>query len=180
MDLDRIYGILLREVENDTVQEIPPDFYELISNYIGEIKSEGYDGFETKIKSSFVNLVTKMTELFLEIRIYKSISNSNNSEISNLLDVEKYIMDSNEELEERKRIILTSTLKGKSKLLGKIGTNHKTTPMVVRFIKNVDQIVGSDLEKYGPFKSEDLATLPFENAQALIQKKVVEKVRWED
>jgi DNA replication factor GINS len=44
----------------------------------------------------------------------------------------------------------------------------------------VDQIVGADLEKYGPFKSEDIATLPYDNAQALIAKKIAMKVRLED
>ena len=44
----------------------------------------------------------------------------------------------------------------------------------------MDQIVGVDLEKYGPFKAEDIATIPYENAQALMTKKIVTKVRWED
>jgi DNA replication factor GINS len=57
---------------------------------------------------------------------------------------------------------------------------HKTKTTVVRFLKEVDQIVGVDLEKYGPFKSEDIATIPYDNAQALIAKNVVTKVRWED
>jgi DNA replication factor GINS len=51
---------------------------------------------------------------------------------------------------------------------------------VIRFLKPIDQIVGSDLEKYGPFDAEDVATLPFENATALIGKKIAVKISWED
>ena len=42
------------------------------------------------------------------------------------------------------------------------------------------EIIGVDLEKYGPFKTEDIATIPYENAQALISKNIATKVRWED
>ena len=41
-------------------------------------------------------------------------------------------------------------------------------------------MVGADLAKYGPFKAEDVATIPYENAQALISKNVATKIRWED
>ena len=81
---------------------------------------------------------------------------------------------------ERREMILSSVLNGKSKLLETIAKNHKTKSTVVRFLKEMEQMVGSDLEKYGPFKAEDVATIPFENAQALIAKKLAAKVRWED
>ena len=77
-------------------------------------------------------------------------------------------------------MILNGILNGKSKLLESIAQNHKTKSVVVRFLKEMDQIVGADLEKYGPFKTEDIATIPYENAQALMAKKIVTKVRWED
>jgi len=44
----------------------------------------------------------------------------------------------------------------------------------------MDQIMGADLEKYGPFKTEDIATIPYENAQALIAKKIAKKIRLEE
>jgi len=40
--------------------------------------------------------------------------------------------------------------------------------------------MGTDLHTYGPFEAEDVATLPFENASALIGKKVAVKISWED
>jgi len=77
-------------------------------------------------------------------------------------------------------MILSATLNGKSKLLESISEKHKTKSITVRFLKEMDQIVGADLEKYGPFRSEDVATIPFENAQALIAKNIVMKIRIED
>ena len=65
-------------------------------------------------------------------------------------------------------------------LLELLAENHKIKKVVIRFLSEVDEIVGADLEKYGPFKAEDIATIPYENAQALIAKKIAIKVRWED
>ena len=38
---------------------------------------------------------------------------------------------------------------------------------VVRFLEDIPEIVGVDLRIYGPFKKEDVASLPAPNAQAL-------------
>jgi len=42
--------------------------------------------------------------------------------------------------------------------------------MVVRFVQEVPAIIGVDMKTYGPFKPEDIATLPAENAKILIKK----------
>ena len=49
-----------------------------------------------------------------------------------------------------------------------------------QFVKEFDEIVGVDLEKYGPFKPEDIATITNENAQALISNGIALKVRIEE
>jgi len=41
--------------------------------------------------------------------------------------------------------------------------------VVVRFVQDVPQIIGVDLKTHGPFKAEDIASLPKENAEALIK-----------
>ena len=39
---------------------------------------------------------------------------------------------------------------------------------VVRFLQDIPEIVGVDLKIYGPYKKEDVGSLPRENAHALI------------
>lgn len=41
--------------------------------------------------------------------------------------------------------------------------------LMVRFVKDLPAIIGVDLKTHGPFKTEDIATLPFENAESLIR-----------
>jgi DNA replication factor GINS len=126
-----------------------------------------------------IEMATELTSLLIHIRLEK-ISSSNDYDIGYLLDEEKFIIDSQDEQNERTEMILSATINGKSKFLESLAENHKIKKIVVRFLENVDEIVGADLEKYGPFKVEDIATIPYENAQALIAKNIATKVRWED
>jgi len=179
IDINSLYATVLRETENETTQEIDPDLYNSISNFIGKLKREEYDNIEAKIKDELVEITTKITTLLLNIRLQKA-KNCDPLDFSNLLDEEKFVLDGEEEVRERTEMILSATLNGKSKLLESISHRHKTKSTVVRFIKEMDQIMGADLEKYGPFKTEDIATIPYENAQALIAKKIAKKIRLEE
>ena len=179
IDVNSLYNILLREIENDSVQEIDSQLYYSISNMLGKLKNQGYDGIESKIKDSLVKMITDMVSLLLKIRIEKAVK-SKELDYSNLLDEERYILDKDDELRQRKDTVLSATLNGRLKLLETVAKNHKSRSIVIRFLKPIDQIVGSDLEKYGPFDAEDVATLPFENATALIGKKIAVKISWED
>lgn len=179
IDLNKLHHIVLRETESDSIQEINPDFYRNLSDFIGDLKKQEFDGVESKIKETIIDTATELTSLLINIRLDK-ISKSDNIDFKNLLDEEKFILDAEEEQRERTEMILSATINGKSKFLESISQNHKTKAVVIRFLKEVDEIIGADLEKYGPFKTEDIATIPYENAQALIAKNIATKVRWED
>lgn len=179
IDINSLHAIVLRETENDSIQEMDPNLYRAISEFLGNLKKQEFDGVENKIKESMINIATDLTRLLITIRLAK-ISKLEKSEINNLLDEEKFIFDAHEQRHERTEIILSATIHGKSKFLESVSQKHKTKPTIVRFLQDVDELVGADLEKYGPFKTEDIASIPYENAQALISKDAATKVRWED
>ena len=175
--INSLYSIVLREVENETVQEVDPGLYDNIAEFLGKIKRQEFDNVENKIKEALINMATEMTTLLVHLRLKKNL---NNLDFANLLDEEKYILDSEEERQERTEVILSAMLNGKSKLLDSVSENHKTKSITVRFLKDTEQFIGADFAKYGPYKIEDLATIPYDNAQALISKEIVTKVRLED
>jgi len=179
IDINLLHYTVLRETENDTLLEIKPNFYRNLSDFIGNLRKQEFDDVENKIKDTMIEMATELTSLLIYIRLEK-ISNSDDFEISHLLDEEKFILDSQEEQNERTEMILSATINGKSKFLELLAENHKIKKIVIRFLSEVDEIIGADLEKYGPFKAEDIATIPYENAQALIAKNIATKVRWED
>ena len=179
IDVNSLYSILLREVENESVQELDPKFYNNIAEFLGNLKNQDYDGVESKIKESLVKMVSELTSLLLKFRIEKATS-SEELDYTNLLDEERFILYSEDEMRQRRDTILSATLNGRLKLLETVANNHRSRAVVVRFLKPIDQIVGTDLQTYGPFEAEDVATLPFENARALIGKKIAVKIIWED
>lgn len=66
-------------------------------------------------------------------------------------------------------------------------TPRGTTPVadrrpkktMVRFLQNIPAIVGANAQVYGPFKTEDVATLPEENAESLIKRGIALRVEAE-
>ena len=177
--INSLHNTVLRETEETSLLEINQNYYRNLSDFIGNLKKQEFDGVESKIKDTMIEMATELASLLINIRLDK-IFKLNDINIGNLLDEEKFILDSQEEQQERREMVLSATINGKSKFLESLAQNHKTKKIVIRFLNEVDEIVGSDLEKYGPFKTEDIATIPYENAQALIAKNIATKVRWED
>ena len=97
------------------IQKLDSNLYNSISKFIGDLKSEEYDGIDAKIKNTLLDMVTELASSLLKLRLEKASLDSSNS--STLLDVEKYILDSQKEMEERKEMILSRILNGKSELL---------------------------------------------------------------
>ena len=118
-----LHAFILRESENEAIQDLDPNFYESLSKFIGNLKNEEYDGVEDKIKNSLLSMVTNIASLLLKLRLEKAILTDSNQ--STLLDEEKYILDSQKEMEERKGIILSGILNGKTKLLESTTKNQK-------------------------------------------------------
>ena len=123
INISFLHTFILRESENEAIQELKPNFYESLSKFIGDLKKEEYDGVEEKIKNTLLNMVTDIASLLLKLRLEKAILVNSNQ--SMLLDEEKYILDSQKEMEERKGIILSGILSGKAKLLESTTKNQK-------------------------------------------------------
>ena len=179
LDLKKLHLIVMQEFQTEDPQELNTAFFRNLSNLIGKLKNEEYDGIEKKTKNHIISTTTSLTELLINIRLEK-ISNAPAVLYGTITDEEKFVIDSSDEMSERKNMIISGIINGKSKFLEITSTKHKTKPITVRFVKEFDEIVGVDLEKYGPFKPEDIATIPNENAQSLISNGIALKVRIEE
>ncbi len=115
IDTNFLYTVLKNEFEDHTIQKVDSNFYQKTAEFIGNLKNQEYDGVEAKIKNAMVEMATEMASLFLKIRLEKAILDGSNK--PHLLAEEKYILDSQKEMEERKETILSRLLNGKSKLL---------------------------------------------------------------
>ena len=116
IDIKHLQLLVLQESENNVMQKLDSNLYNSISKFIEDLKSKECDGVDAKIKNALLDMVTELTSFLLKLRLEKASLNGSDS--SALLDVEKHILDSQKEMEERKEMILSRIMNGKSELLG--------------------------------------------------------------
>ncbi|MFY3740567.1 MAG: hypothetical protein HMLIMOIP_001008, partial [Candidatus Nitrosomirales archaeon] len=52
LDVKALYGMLAREIENDSLQYMQPNTYRDIASMLSNLKGQGFDGLEAKVKDS--------------------------------------------------------------------------------------------------------------------------------
>ena len=71
IDISSLHHTVLRETENDSILEIDPNFYRNLSDFIGNLKKQEFDGIESKIKDALIEMATELTSLLIQIRLDK-------------------------------------------------------------------------------------------------------------
>ena len=83
IDINSLHQTVLQETENDSLLEIDPNFYRNLSEFIGNLKKQEFDGVESKIKDALIETATELTSLLINIRLEK-ISKSEDIQFGNL------------------------------------------------------------------------------------------------
>ena len=173
---------------------MPFNTYPKIATALENLQVYGCDGIEARIRDTLVELISTAIRFLLEIRHIKmldqqsKIASSASSfsaastptttttttsaaaiDYSKLTEEEKYILDAEKESERRRNDILLAITKGRPKVLESISKRVRSKYIVIRFLEPMEQFMGVDLKRYGPFRREDVAVLPFENARSLIE-----------
>ncbi len=191
ISIEVVFNTLKREIQLTTgPQPIEPNFYQNISNLISMLKYDGVekeDGEEEEggnittikreeitdqIKNNLLDLFIKSVTLLFIYRCKKTFNINKTKgtfDYSNLTDEEKFVFYGNREREHRINIVLHTMLEGKPKTLEKIVSSINENCIILRFLDSMEQFVGVNMNKYGPFKKDDIAILPFENARLIIE-----------
>ena len=168
LTLKDVYKMLEKEIETPTLQSLEPDTFQKIAEALGGLKGQAYEGIEAKVRDEMVEMLATSSCLMIETRQSKMISGDEPLDYSKLTDEEKYILDSKRESNKRIDEVIAALVKGRPKVLESISARMRSKQIVVRFLKPIEAFVGIDMNKYGPYEQEDVATLPFENARSII------------
>lgn len=166
--LKDVFKLLKKEMESTSLQAIEPDTFKKIAASLGNLKGQGYEGIEAKVRDRMAEILASSARLLIEARQAK-IRACASLDYSKLTDVEKYVLDGKREFEGRMSAVVAATVKGRPKVLESISSRMRSKQIVVRFLKPTEAFVGIDMSKYGPFQPEDVASLPFENARLIIE-----------
>jgi DNA replication factor GINS len=184
--IEEIFNLLKREIQlTSGPQSIPPDFYLNISNLISKLKNNTAEKeledentqikrekISNQIKNNLIDLFVESVTLLFICRCKKTFDINKTKEtfdFSNLTNEEKYVFYGNKEREYRINIVLNTLFDGKPRTLEKIVSSINENYIIVRFLDSMEQFVGVNMNKYGPFKKDDVAILPFENARSIIE-----------
>jgi DNA replication factor GINS len=166
--LKDVYKMLEKEIETPTLQSIEPDTFQKIAEALGSLKDQPYGGVEAKVRDRMVEMLEISSILMIETRQVKISSSEEILDYSKLTDEEKYILDGKRESNKRVDEVVAALVKGRPKVLESISAKMHSKQIVVRFLKPIEAFVGIDMNKYGPYAQEDVASLPFENARSII------------
>ena len=169
-----------KELENAELEKPPPDFYSNLANYLKKLREESRMLDKRTVKASLLRKemrnVRHMVKGLIETRYRKIVRKLSAGE-----EIPRDVLTPEEEkiclrvfpLAEAMRNFAKGVLRGHLTDVG-VQNQHKRT--VLRFLKDVPAIIGADMKAYGPFKVEDVASLPVENAKILVKQSLAETV----
>ncbi|NIR86371.1 hypothetical protein GWO13_01915 [Candidatus Bathyarchaeota archaeon] len=177
---EELYEAWRKERESVEIQKLPKDFYAKLAGYMKKMREErrmlDKKTLRARLMEREFKNTKKLIKKLLRLRYEKSIDEAKAGKVvskDRLTEEEERLYSGISPFAESYRAILKDVSRGRSP---HAKPEKKKKRMVVRFLKEVPAIVGSDMKTYGPFKPEDIATLPAENAKALIKQGIAEEV----
>ena len=176
-----LYEAWKKEKENDELQPLSKGFYAQLAGYVNKIRKEDRMLDRKTVKAQLVrcesnnvrNLVEKLVQLRYR-KILRLLSSGRMIQSDKLTAEEEKLCSRISSSLESYQSFLKDVLRGK---LSNIENKDLQRRVVVRFLLETPAIVGIDLKTYGPFKLEDVAVLPSENANVLIKQDIAKKIQ---
>ncbi len=169
-----------KERETLEIQALPKDFYARLASYIKKMKEESRMIDEKTVRAKLLrresNNVKRMIKELIRMRYEKALKKTLIHETvakEALAHGEEKLFGEVSLSTESYRTLLKSILSGRS---SRVEVKEKPKTMILRFIQEIPAIVGVDMKTYGPFKPEDLASLPIKNAKILVKQGIAVEV----
>ena len=112
-----------------------------------------------------LSLLEGMGRQLLDHRIAKAVSRH---DIRDLLPEEKFVYEFCMEFERMRDRFVKAMANGQPSIFTLLQKKQMRKKVTVRFLRPLGEIVGFDLNRYGPFKVHDVAEIPAANAEVLI------------
>jgi DNA replication factor GINS len=166
--LEALKRALDSELESTALTHLPNDFYSRIAVYTQKIRrSEGSGVSEATVRlvARQVRMIDSMIRQLLSVRARKAIDGSS---LMRLTPEERYICLARQRFDKRFDEFARAVSEGQPSFVEFAHKSESERSVMVKVAKHVDEVVGLDLRRYGPFEPEDLVSLPAANADVLI------------
>jgi len=165
-----IYRAWKLEKASETPQPLPSDFYNRAAEYLKALEQDVTSSNEHTVQERLLSkereVATRLLDELKETRLEKIINAVRNRQSINFSD----LTDEEKKLAEKLKGSVASFNEGRIEMKIANSAHEVGTELtIVRFLQDIPEIVGVDLKIYGPYKKEDIGSLPKQNAQALIK-----------
>lgn len=197
---ETLYEILRREKYKNELQQLEPTFYTDVVKYLSEkkatfesqkSKADIFSSEELQRTQKTVENARKILKELYEKREGKilqlarlAVLVGDASELSEILPEEKALFrEIRESLHKHRKGVLNNVLETNLPKLEEeekpkeLKTEKKLETKLVRFTNPTPKFIGDDLNVYGPYDEEDIASLPIKVANVLIKRNRVEAIK---
>ncbi len=172
---NELYKAWKSEITSEETQPLPDDFYQRAEAYLHATEQETEPPDEHTAKG---RLLLKEKEMVT--RLLRELKGARLRKLLALAQTGKPINDANLTQEERelaKNFDKSLQTFNHSKPTPKASQAEEPVELsVLRFLQDIPEIVGTDLRIYGPYKKEDVGSLPKQNAVALVKQGAAKEV----
>jgi DNA replication factor GINS len=175
---DEIQQTWKRELQNPELQPLRQGFFKDSASYIKRLRDAQRNLDPKSLKAVIMDEETKRLEQLLtqliDRRLEKLWTHANQDQSAKIESSEKQAYQDLSGISRHYEKLKEELLQGREPS-GPISRDR--TMILVRFVKDVPSIIGVDLKTHGPFLKEDIAKLPFENAESLIRQGAAVEIR---
>jgi DNA replication factor GINS len=188
-----IHQIWKKELEEENLLPVKDAFWRDVQKYIEKLRLNLDKASPESLQAGLVQLELKKTKFMVKDlllsrkrKLIKSLSEGktdtetlspletkiSKGAVKTFLDLDQFL-DASLKGEEFVPVVKET---GKKQPKAKKTSSSEPQYLFVRFKTDLPQIIGVDSKTYGPFKKEDVATLPKENALPLIKRDAVHEI----
>jgi len=175
---NELYKAWKSEKSSEKAQPLAGDFYRRVQAYLNGLEQDSASleahTLQGRLTLKEKEVVTRLLRELKEARLQKLVSitkRQGDMDATGLTDEEKTLVKGIEDS-------MKAFGQGRNEpaRTGDAASEEPIELSVVRFLQDIPEIVGTDLKIYGPYKKEDVGSLPNQNARALVMQGAAKEI----
>ena len=156
------------ESQSEALLQLPNDFYSSLAAYSQKLKraaGSGSSEMVVHLTATQSHMLESMVSQLLRLRMQKATTQN---ALLQLLPEERYVCSAEQKFQRRFETMVEAVSSGQPSFVEFAHLNESQRNVTVKFVKHVNELVGLDMRRYGPFEAEDVASIPAASADILI------------
>jgi DNA replication factor GINS len=156
------------ESHSEALLQLPNDFYSSLAAYSQKLKRSAGSGSSemvVRLMATQSRMIESMVGQLLKLRTQKA---TKQNALLQLLPEERYVCSAEQKFQRRFKTMVEAVSLGQPSFVEFAHLSEAQRSITVKFVKHVNELVGLDMRRYGPFEAEDVASIPAASADILI------------